>query len=68
MPQSERRSFTFENVHLAPDEQIGTSAIYLGAFVCDRRFRHEVDRRHDGTFSWRRGSYDTAGNSTLLVF
>ena len=23
MPQSERRSFTFENVHLAPDEQIG---------------------------------------------
>ena len=32
MPQSERRSFTFENVHLAPDEQIGLHRDTLGGF------------------------------------
>ena len=65
MPQSERRSFTFENVHLAPDEQIGLHQ--QSTWELSYVIRHEVDRRHDGTFSWRRGSYDTTGNSALLV-
>lgn len=69
MPQSERRSFTFENVHLAPDEQIGLhqqSTWELSYVIVGSGMRLIGDMTEP--FSWRRGSYDTAGNSTLLVF
>ena len=51
MPQSERRSFTFENVHLAPDEQIGLhqqSTWELSYVIVGSGMRLHIVQGHDG--------------------